>query len=936
MTASPAGSQNLHGNATFTATVTPASGTQYPSGTVAFYDGTNQIGATQPVTQVGTSNIGTASITINNLPAGIHNAITAQYTPAPGNNLIASGSSMNLAIGDPTDNPISYTINAPQATGVTISPIAGQPFTGVVATFSDGLQTNPAGFSATIDWGDGHMSSGVVAFNSQINQTNINGAIVDVILFTVSGTNTYAETGSFPITVTITDPGNNTATVNPNARVASSPLLVSSVAAINANITTNLTNQTVATFTDPGLVANLGALGINDPTTQFTASIDWGDTTSSSAGTITYDSSSKIFSVKGSHTYAQPGTYTTSVTVQPLTLSVERIDSSDPNNLNEVGDEINNGITDSPSGDFIDHFVIGAANQTGSLYTFSLPNVSTTSGNRALTNSSYSVSEGSLSLSTNGQYLVTGGYNNTVSLWAPQQTFSPATVINRVIGRINGAGVIDTTTALTDTYTGDNFRGVVSTDGTQFWTAGHSGDTSDFVHYAAFGASTSTILTGPADPSNINTIGIFNGQLYEGVRSVSTGAPAGIYQIGTGLPTASGQTQTLFIQVPQSNPLDVGASEKPMSPFGFYMTALNNGNPLINGVNVAYIADAEMGIMRYDYTNTGWQFAYYITSTGGFLDSAFTVDANGNVTATNSFNPANPAASADPSKAGGVRGLTGRVVNGQVQLFCTTGFGTGAQPNPGESVIQVTDTGASAGFMTLATNTGASVFPGIAFTPFQMVSSTVNVAPSILSGPTANPNPTISGIPTTFNVTTSPADATVMWNFGDAATASGETVTHTYTTSGTETVTVTATSGGQSATSTFMLQVGSPVPAAKLHGTIKIKNNVDAIKFSTTLPNPTITSAAGQTVTLRVNGQAFTFTLSSKGKAVQGTDSFDLVRHGGKKPSLTFSATMNGSFGLTNTPPSAIAVEITVGGSTYGGTGTIKYNKPHTSGSFKN
>src|SRR6202035_994490 len=100
---------------------------------------------------------------------------------------------------------------------------------------------------------------------------------------------------------------------------------------------------------------------------------------------------------------------------------------------------------------------IGAANQAGSLYTFSLPTVATSGGNEALTNSSYSVSEGELTESTNGQYLVLGGYNDTVSLWAPQQTFSPANVINRVIGTINGSGVINTTTDLTDAYTGDNF-----------------------------------------------------------------------------------------------------------------------------------------------------------------------------------------------------------------------------------------------------------------------------------------------------------------------------------------------------------------------------------------------------------------------------------------------------------------------------------------------
>ena len=148
----------------------------------------------------------------------------------------------------------------------------------------------------------------------------------------------------------------------------------------------------------------------------------------------------------------------------------------------------------------------------------------------------------------------------------------------------------------------------------------------------------------------------------------------------------------------------------------------------INGVNVAYVADAEMGIARYDYTSSGWQFSYYINSTGSFLNSAYTVDSDGNVTPTSSFNPANPAAiDADPTKAGGVRELTGRVVNGQVQLFAVTGFGTGSQPNPGESLIELTDTGANASFTTLATDTGASELTGVAFTPTQTVTSAAHV-----------------------------------------------------------------------------------------------------------------------------------------------------------------------------------------------------------------
>ncbi len=422
----------------------------------------------------------------------MHSDITAQYAPASGNGLIASGSSMNLVAGDPTDNPISYTINAPQATGVDVSPVAGQSFSGVVATFSDGTYTTPTGFTASINWGDGHTSSGTIAFAGTKNETNINGQIVSVNTFTVTGSNTYASTGSYPLSITITDPNGNAATVEPTARVAYAPLAVTAAGTLSTSFGASFTNQTVATFTDPGLVA----LGLADPTTQFSASINWGDG-QSSAGTIAYSSATHTFSVVGSHAYSQAGAYSVSVALTPLTVSVERIDSSDPTNLNLVGDENGNHLTDSPSADFIDQFAIGASNQTSPLYTTSLPTVATAGGNEALTNSSYSVSEGELTLSTNGQYLVTGGYNDTVSAWAPQQTFSPASAINRVIGTVDGQGNVNTTTALTDAYSGDNFRGVASTDGANFWTAGHAGSVGDdYVHYTQLGATTSTTITG--------------------------------------------------------------------------------------------------------------------------------------------------------------------------------------------------------------------------------------------------------------------------------------------------------------------------------------------------------------------------------------------------------------------------------------------------------
>jgi hypothetical protein len=64
-------------------------------------------------------------------------------------------------------------------------------------------------------------------------------------------------------------------------------------------------SQTVATFTDPGSPEALG---------DYSASIDWGDHTTPTAGTISGPAGG-VFTVQGSHSYAQAGNYPVTVTV---------------------------------------------------------------------------------------------------------------------------------------------------------------------------------------------------------------------------------------------------------------------------------------------------------------------------------------------------------------------------------------------------------------------------------------------------------------------------------------------------------------------------------------------------------------------------------------------------------------------------------------------
>jgi hypothetical protein len=94
-----------------------------------------------------------------------------------------------------TSGPAGNNLDRPlSATGRTIIGTAGVEFSGVVASFIDSdPNPGPAGaYSATVAWGDGTSSVGLV-------QANGAGA------FLVTGAHTYPASGSFSIAVTITD-----------------------------------------------------------------------------------------------------------------------------------------------------------------------------------------------------------------------------------------------------------------------------------------------------------------------------------------------------------------------------------------------------------------------------------------------------------------------------------------------------------------------------------------------------------------------------------------------------------------------------------------------------------------------------------------------------------------------------------------------------------
>jgi hypothetical protein len=169
------------------------------------------------------------------------------------------------------------------ATGHNIAGTEGSSVSGTVATFTDPDPAAVAGdYAAMIEWGDGVTTSGTITGGA--------GS------FTVEGTHTYADEGSYPVAVTITDVDNplNTKITSSTATIADAPLSASGVSAVSPLAFSG----TVANFTD--------ANSTTSSTADFTATIEWGDG-SSSPGTVSGSGGS--YSVSGSHTYATTGEF---------------------------------------------------------------------------------------------------------------------------------------------------------------------------------------------------------------------------------------------------------------------------------------------------------------------------------------------------------------------------------------------------------------------------------------------------------------------------------------------------------------------------------------------------------------------------------------------------------------------------------------------------
>jgi uncharacterized protein (TIGR03118 family) len=175
-------------------------------------------------------------------------------------------------------------------TGATFAATEGSAFSGTVATFNDVGGLVPTGFSAMINWGDGLSSAGTIT-------ADLSGGL------DVSGSHVYTEETTAAAQVTVTDAAHNTITINAQGNVADAPLAGKGLPVVPTQGVT-VSNMALATFTDSG-----GA----EPTSDYTATIDWGDNTTTTSGTVTVSGST--FTVSGSHTYATAVAHTITITI---------------------------------------------------------------------------------------------------------------------------------------------------------------------------------------------------------------------------------------------------------------------------------------------------------------------------------------------------------------------------------------------------------------------------------------------------------------------------------------------------------------------------------------------------------------------------------------------------------------------------------------------
>ena len=216
-----------------------------------------------------------------------------------------------------------------------------------------------------------------------------------------------------------------------------------------------------------------------------------------------------------------------------------------------------------------------------------------------MTDGRYGGSEGFLTTSTDGKFLVLGGYNYSSAV---DITATTASSVNRVVGKVDRCGQYTQMYSSSSFYNANDMRGAVS-DGTNFWAAGASTPSVDGIDY--FGPGAPTGLATAATPPSAYGMRIFNSQIYystqkKGPNNLAT--QLGIFSLSGGEPTSGPVT----VSLPIINVVSVAATAIP-EDFSFS----NDGKTCYIAINVN---TAVGGIQKWTNTipwaTSGWTYQY--------------------------------------------------------------------------------------------------------------------------------------------------------------------------------------------------------------------------------------------------------------------------------------------------------------------------------------
>ena len=385
----------------------------------------------------------------------------------------------------------------------------------------------------------------------------------------------------------------------------------------------------------------------------------------------------------------------------------------------------------------------------------------TSSGANSVISGEYgSSSEGSLQLSGNGQYLTIMGYGVNAAAFNANPTAygtsinSPGSLalgqsgsllnagyitVPRVVALIGANGSVDTSTAITGIFNGNNPRSVFTQDGTSFYLSGqgNSPDSTGGVYYAVKGANTATAITGNdtssgASSQDTRMITVYNGQLYVSVDS-KEGSGSNRDFIGTlgavgSLPTSlanGGAGPTALAGFPGKGEINVtSATANGVNAVGEQVN-LSPENYFFANAATLYVADSGDGKQTSASSKLG----------DGGLQKWVNSKADGTGTWSLEYTlSAGLGLVANTGTAGttGLLGLTGKVVGSSVELFATNYTIGDTDPT---YLYGITDalngtSGAGESFTMLEAAPADTNFKGVSFAPVPLPAG----LPLLLSG----------------------------------------------------------------------------------------------------------------------------------------------------------------------------------------------------------